>query len=377
MDEDFQKRLRDSLGEVRRQGLWRTMRPCDFGEDVLDLISNDYLGFAKHAALKQAKCEGVEKWGTSASASPFVSGYSPAHEALEAGLLEWTGMEAVLLFNSGYQANFSLLSVLPSKDDFILTDRQAHNSLLQGALKSSARLQRYRHDDIGHLKDWVSWHSQKGKTVFVVTESVFSMGGNLARLAEIVELKRSYPFVLIVDEAHALGWYGKEGQGLANEKGLKDEVDVIVGTFGKALGSSGAFIACHNPLLKDYLTQHAVALRYSTFFPPACAMATLKALELLKATSLLSQKGRKLARAVRQSLKLPENDSAIVSFLIGDAQATLKIQEELLKRKIAVGAMRPPTVPEGTSRLRISLKAHLELSQLEELFKLLNAEKKQ
>ena len=256
-------RLTTPLFDRRDAGLTRKLRTFSPSEKTLNLANNDYLGLANHPKVIASAKRSLEKYGCSSSASPLITGFGPAHSELLETLKEWHGFESGMIWNSGYVANQALLGSIPRKDDLILADRLIHKSMISGILSSGARLMRYRHCDTGHLEELLEKNTTGDRIVFVVTESVFSMDGDYPDLEKIAELKERYDFFWIVDEAHALGWYGKRGSGLVEQFGVAESVDALVGTLGKALGSMGAYALFRDEVVERYLTNFADEFIYS------------------------------------------------------------------------------------------------------------------
>lgn len=332
-----------------------------FSDSWRDLSGNDYLRLSRHPQVVAAAVSALGKWGVSSSGSPLISGYTSAHRELEERLCTWSGFGHGLVWNTGYAANQAVLSTLPQRGDIVLADRLIHNSMVAGLVHSGARLQRYRHCDIGHLEALLAQYATGGRQVFVVTESVFSMDGDYPDLRHMAALKERYGFFWIVDEAHALGWYGTRGSGLAEHCGVAAAVDVLVGTLGKGLGAMGAYTLFHDASLRAYLINFAGEFIYSTYLAPACAAAASAAVDIVEAGGAAERaRLHALSRSVREILPgAPDGDSPIVPVLIGGAVQTLAIAERLRVGGFSVGAVRPPTVPEGGSRLRLSLHAQL------------------
>ena len=362
-------RLTTPLFDRRDAGLTRKLRTFSPSEKTLNLANNDYLGLANHPKVIASAKRSLEKYGCSSSASPLITGFGPAHSELLETLKEWHGFESGMIWNSGYVANQALLGSIPRKDDLILADRLIHKSMISGILSSGARLMRYRHCDTGHLEELLEKNTTGDRIVFVVTESVFSMDGDYPDLEKIAELKERYDFFWIVDEAHALGWYGKRGSGLVEQFGVAESVDALVGTLGKALGSMGAYALFRDEVVERYLTNFADEFIYSTYLSPSAASAANAAIgciqnmeENRESMRLLSVFFRK--RLIEKGFSVSLGDSPIVSISLGTPDAAVKAADALGKRGIQVGAVRPPTVPEGTSRLRVSLKANLSEADL-------------
>ncbi len=354
-------RISAELEKRQCDGTERIVRVYSSENTLLNLADNDYLGLSKHPEMIACAQTALEMYGTSASASPLVSGFSVAHERLLRRLKTWYGLPFGMVWNSGYAANHALLSTLPKHGDVVIADRLIHHSMISGILAGGARLMRYDHCDCGHLAETLERCQGKYAQIFVVTESVFSMDGDYPALAEIAELKRRYPFFWILDEAHAIGWFGASGSGLAEVAGVLKDVDVLVGTLGKGLGSQGAFTLFHDECLQRYLVNVAGEFIYSTFLAPVCAAVAEKAIELTLTMHELRGVAQAQSRLFRQRLnvrgfQVPDGDSSIVPIVLANPQETLAVAGKLAERGILVGAIRPPTVPQGGSRLRVSLK---------------------
>ena len=365
--------LRDRLTKplLKRQDTGLTRKLCVFStnEEMLNLANNDYLSLSNHPQVIDAAKRAIEFYGCSSSASPLITGFGPSHHELLEVLKDWHGFKSGMIWNSGYVANQALLSSLPRKGDLVLADRLIHKSMISGILSSGARLMRYRHCDIDHLEELLEKHATGDRIVFVVTESVFSMDGDYPDLKKMAELKERLGFFWVVDEAHALGWYGKRGSGLVERLGAADSVDVLVGTLGKALGSMGAYSLFRDEVVERYLTNFADEFIYSTYLAPAAASAATAAIECIRnmefnreSLSLLSASFRK--QLIEKGFSVSLGDSPIVSIALGEADAAIQSAETLEELGILVGAVRPPTVPDGTSRLRVSLKADLSEADL-------------
>jgi len=369
---DLQTRLLAQLDERKQAGLFRSLNVARSGSSVLNLASNDYLDLAADKRMQSAGVDALQRFGCSSSASPLVTGYGRVHEELKQSLCRWHAFPDGLVWNSGYAANQAVLSLLPQKGDLVLADRLNHNSILSGILKSGARFIRYRHTDLDHLEALLADHSEEKRNIFVVTESIFSMDGDWPDLDRIAKLKDRYGFFWILDEAHALGWYGDRGQGLASELGVGGKVDLLVGTMGKALGSQGAYTLFKDECVGHFLVNFSEEFIYSTYLNPVSAAIAIKAVEIVKGSELLRRRGRETSRAIRRSLismglSVAEGDSSIVSIVIGDTEKTMRAGRLLEGRGILVGSIRPPTVPKETSRLRLSLKATLTSEDIERL----------
>ena len=356
-------RLMRSLRERQDQGMVRRLPPISGKALTLNLADNDYLELAKHPEVVAAARAALEEFGCSASASPLITGYAAPHRRLEQAICDWFETPSCLIWTSGFAANQAVLGHLPGKGDLILADRYIHHSMIQGILRSGARLRRYGHCDLDQLERWLQESSRAPPSgqVFVVTESVFSMDGDYPDIARLASLKKHFGFCWILDEAHALGWYGSRGEGLAGLNGVFSLVDVFVGTLGKALGSLGGFTLFADACMKDYLINFAGEFIYSTYLPPACAAAAERAIRLVRAMDARRAPLRLGSESLRQNLNdlglsVASGDSPVVPVVFGDTRKTCAMGDHLERQGIKVGVVRPPTVPHNTSRLRISLK---------------------
>jgi 8-amino-7-oxononanoate synthase len=355
------ERCRRTLAERDEQKLRRTLRVTARRDGDLNLADNDYLDLARDPALAAAVATAVAEHGTSASASPLITGWRKPHAQLVEALCAWHGFSCGLLWSSGYAANSAVLGGWPARGDLVLADRLIHHSMVAGLLRSGARLQRYEHLNLGQLEEQLARAQPSGRTVFVVTESVFSMDGDYPDLAHMAELKRRHGFCWVVDEAHALGWYGPEGAGLVRAAGVESAVDVLVGTLGKTLAAGGAYTLFREEAVRDYFVNTAGEFIYSTGFPPANAAAALAALGRLRMLAGQQAEWQERSREFRAALQAagwpaPAGESPVVPVRLDDEDAALALAGALREAGIYAAAVRPPTVPAGTSRLRFSLK---------------------
>jgi len=360
------ERCRSELEEREKKSRRRRLRVTTPEAGELNLADNDYLDLARDPAVIAAAAAAVARYGTSASASPLITGWREPHERLVTALGTWHGFACGLLWSSGYAANSAVLGALPQNGDLVLADRLVHHSIVAGMLRSGARVQRYPHLRLDELERHLAAGST-GRPVFVVTESLFSMDGDYPDLGRLADLKRRYGFCWILDEAHALGWYGPAGAGLARAAGVESDVDVLVGTLGKALASGGAYTLLRDDTVRDYLVNLAGEFIYSTALPPANAAAAEAALERIRLLAAGQAEWQASSRDFRTALRaagwtVPEGDSPIIPVRLDDEESALSLAEFLRAEGIRAGAVRPPTVPAGTSRLRFSLKRtfHLE-----------------
>ncbi len=339
------------------------------GQTLLAFCSNDYLGLASHPAVIEALQQGAARWGVGGGASHLVIGHSRPHHELEEALAAFTGRPRALLFSTGYMANLAAVTALLGRGDTVLEDRLNHASLLDAGLLSGARLARYRHNDVAAMA--VRLAAARGQTL-VVTDGVFSMDGDLADLPALAAAARAGQAWLMVDDAHGFGVLGTRGGGIVEQFGLGlDEVPVLVGTLGKALGTAGAFVAGSEALIET-LIQFARPYIYTTSQPPALACATLKSLALVRDEPWRREQLARLVARFREGaaeIGLPLLDSLtpIQPVLVGDSGRALRLSALLRQRGILVGAIRPPTVPAGSARLRITFSASHSLAQLEQL----------
>ena len=329
------------------------------GQRLLAFCSNDYLGLANHPEVVGAWQAGAERWGVGGGASHLVIGHSTPHHQVEEALAELTGRPRALLFSTGYMANLGAITALVGQGDTVLQDRLNHASLLDGGLLSGARFNRYLHNDPASLASRLD--KAVGNTL-VVTDGVFSMDGDLADLPALAEVARARGAWLMVDDAHGLGTLGAQGGGIVEHFGLGvDDVPVLIGTLGKACGTSGAFVAGSEELI-EALVQFARPYIYTTSQPPALACATLKSLELLRRETWRREHLAALIRQFRQGaeqigLHLMDSPTPIQPIVIGDSAQALRLSRMLRERGMLVTAIRPPTVPAGSARLRVTLSA--------------------
>jgi glycine C-acetyltransferase/8-amino-7-oxononanoate synthase len=341
---------------------------------LLDFSSNDYLALSQHPELIKASREALEKYGAGVGAARLMSGDLALFHQLERDVADFKGCAAALLFGSGYMANVGMIPALIGRGDVVFTDRLDHASIYDGCRLAGARLLRFRHNDLGHLETLLKKERGAGRGL-VVVESLYSMDGDFAPLSELVALKNSHSCMLMVDEAHATGIFGNQGGGLIQEAGLAGEVDVVMGTFGKALGSYGAYVA-GSETLREYLINRARSFIYSTGLPPAVVGASLAALRLVRTGSDLRSSLAEKAAYFKECLKsegLAGNPgpSQIVPIMVGDGGVALALAEECCRQGLFATAIRPPTVPEGTARVRFSVTMHHQEHELAEASHLL------
>jgi glycine C-acetyltransferase/8-amino-7-oxononanoate synthase len=336
------------------------------GKPVLMLCSNNYLGLADHPRVREAAAEAAMRWGVGAGASRLVSGTMTIHRRLEERLADFKGRQAALLFGSGFLANAGTIAALARPGDVVFSDELNHASIIDGCRLSRAEVFVYDHLDVDHL----AWGIAKaeGRGALIATDSVFSMDGDVAPLQEIVELAQRRRLRVLVDEAHGTGALGPGGRGALAAAGLEDQVDVIVGTLGKSLGSYGAFVACDRQMV-EYLVNAARTFVFSTALPPPAVAGALAALALLEARPELVAKLRSNSAAlrgelIREGFDIGESRTQILPIVIGDPEAAVRACEAALERGVFAQAIRPPTVPPMTSRLRLAVMASHRIDEL-------------
>jgi glycine C-acetyltransferase/8-amino-7-oxononanoate synthase len=367
--------IQERLDDLRDQGLYRRMRLVSGpqgprvlldGKPVLLLCSNNYLGLADHPRVREAAAEAAMRYGLGAGASRLVSGNMTVHRRLESELADFEGSEACVLFGSGYLASAGIIPTLAREGDVVLSDALNHASIVDGCRLAKARTFVYDHCDLEHLEHGL--REAAGRAALIVTDGVFSMDGDIAPLPEIVELARRYDARVMVDEAHGTGALGPGGRGAVAAAALEDEVDVVVGTLGKALGSYGAYVCCSGEMA-EYLINFARTLIFSTALPPPAVAGALAALDLLRSQPQRVDKLQRNSRTLRDSLRehglhVGDSETQILPLVVGDAAAAMKACDKALGKGVFAQAIRPPTVPEGTSRLRLAVMASHTGSEL-------------
>ena len=340
------------------------------GERYVNFSSNDYLGLASHPKVIEALADGARKWGAGSGAAHLVSGHSLPHHALEEELAEFTGRARALLFSTGYMANLGAVSALLGRGDSVFEDRLNHASLIDAGILSRARLKRYGHADASELVTQLDATDSGSK--LVVTDGVFSMDGDLAPLPELAQACQQKDAWLMVDDAHGIGVVGPHGRGSLEHFNLNTEaVPILVGTLGKAFGTFGAFVAGSETLVES-LIQRARSYIYTTALPPAVAEATRASLRLIQTESWRREKLQQLVKRFRQGasesgLPLMDSFTPIQPLLLGDTERALTVSQRLREQGFLISAIRPPTVPEGTARLRITISAEHEEAHVDRL----------
>ncbi|MDH5711979.1 MAG: 8-amino-7-oxononanoate synthase [Gammaproteobacteria bacterium] len=377
------KDLQKELDERKALHLYRSRRISDGpqqpemiidGKEVINFCSNDYLCLANHETVKQAFIEGIKTYGAGSGAAHLVNGHSKAHHALEEELAEFTGYPRALLFSTGYMANLGLAQALVGKGDTVLEDRLNHASLIDGGLLSGARFQRYAHNDVAQLKEKLK--TAKGETL-VLTDGVFSMDGDIANIPALADTCMQHDAWLMVDDAHGFGVLGENGRGSLEHFQLpQNAVPIYMATLGKALGTSGAFIAGSDALIET-LIQKARPYIYTTAIPPAVAEATRASLKLIKTKPELRTQLNENIHYFREcatqlGIELTNSQTAIQPIILGNEELAVAMSNALFKEGLLVTAIRPPTVPKGTARLRITLSASHSRKQIDKLIEAIN-----
>ncbi|MHB8483754.1 MAG: 8-amino-7-oxononanoate synthase [Nitrospiria bacterium] len=359
----------EKLNQLKQEGLYRSLTTqipeegpaiTIDGKSFLSFCSNNYLGLSSHPLIIQEGQIALGKFGAGSGASRLLSGTFPPHQELEIEIAKFKKTEAALVFGSGYLANLALLTTLVNRGDLILADRLNHASLVDGCKLGRATFKIFKHKDMDHLKHLLS-KKPSGQKTLIVTEGVFSMDGDLAPLPEIVTLAREYHAQIMVDDAHGFGILGHDGRGSAEYFGVEDEIDIQMGTLGKAVGIYGAFVSGTKSLI-NYLINKAKSFIYTTALPPAIPAMCIASLRIMSQNPSFREKLRKnqtyfTARLIQSGFSVQNNSTPIIPLLIGDIFKTLDFSKALFDAGIYIPAIRPPTVPEGMGRLRISLSA--------------------
>ncbi|HDR1857254.1 TPA: 8-amino-7-oxononanoate synthase [Pasteurella multocida] len=343
------------------------------GNTMLNMSSNDYLGLANNEALRQAFFTQYQDQlpALTSSSSRLLTGSFPIYDELESLMAQAFGRESALLFNSGYHANIGILPALADKKTLIVADKLVHASMIDGIRLAQCEFVRFRHHDYAHLEQILQKNDRTFERIIVVTESVFSMDGDCADLTQLVALKQSYPQVMLyVDEAHAIGVLGENGLGLAEQQGCINQIDILVGTFGKALGSMGAYVIC-DQVIRDYLVNKMRPLIFSTALPPfnvAWTHFVFQQLPHLQGERThLAQLSQYLRQAIVEIFQVPmPSESCIVPYILGDNELTVRTAQRLQQQGYYCLPIRPPTVPKGTSRIRFSLTADMQVAEVEQ-----------
>ena len=374
----FTKLIAAELQEIKRQGLYRQLRhvegeqgPTIFldGQEVLNLSSNNYLGLANHPAIRAAAKEAIDRYACGSGASRLISGNMTLHLELEESIAKLKGAEAALVFNSGFQANVGLLSTLVGEGDVIFSDALNHASIIDGCRLSRAEALIYPHCDLDRLESDLR-KTQKNSKKLIVTETVFSMDGDIAPVREIADLAARHGAVVMVDEAHATGVFGPNGGGIVEEMGLGGQVLIQMGTLGKALGGFGAYVAGSRNL-RDLLINRCRSFIFTTSLPPVVIAMAIAAIDIIKKEPQRRRALRDNSKTLREGLErmgfsLGRSGSQILPLMVGDSAKCMILAERLLQNGVFAQGIRPPSVPPGTSRLRIVPMATHTREQMEQ-----------
>jgi 8-amino-7-oxononanoate synthase len=380
-----------NISSMREDDLLRSLRTVQGsqspvmkfnGKEIIMMSSNNYLGLADHPAIIRSSTQATTKYGSSSAASPLLSGFMQIHESLCRLISSWKEKEKTILFGSGFLANIGIISSLMSKEDTIFSDELNHASIIEGCRLSPAEVKIYPHNNLSILSKFLKQSNKRSKRLIVV-DGVFSMDGDLAPLDEIVSLAQKFNALLLVDEAHATGILGRKGSGVASLFKVEEEVDISMGTLGKSLASYGAFVSSKSDLI-DYLTNKARTFVYSTSIPPSAVASALKSIRLVQGKEgekrrknlsflchYLSSGLEKIGFPIREEQSYKE--VPIFPLIIGDTAKTLQLSDFLIKAGIFSLAIRPPTVPDGTSRIRISLMATHKKKHIDHLLDVLES----
>ncbi len=374
----FTKLIAAELQEIKRQGLYRQLRHVEGeqgptisldGQEVLNLSSNNYLGLANHPAIRAAAKEAIDRYACGSGASRLISGNMTLHLELEESIAKLKGAEAALVFNSGFQANVGLLSTLVGEGDVIFSDALNHASIIDGCRLSRAEALIYPHCDLDRLESDLK-RTQKNSKKLIVTETVFSMDGDIAPVREIADLAARHGAVVMVDEAHATGVFGPNGGGIVEEMGLAGQVLIQMGTLGKALGGFGAYVAGSRDL-RDLLINRCRSFIFTTSLPPVVIAMAIAAIDIIKKEPQRRRALRDNSKTLREGLErmgfsLGRSGSQILPLMVGDSAKCMILAERLLQNGVFAQGIRPPSVPPGTSRLRIVPMATHTREQMEQ-----------
>lgn len=378
--------INKNLSDLKISGNYRVRKAKDSGnsnlfvykgKNYLSFASNDYLSLSNDKRIIACAKKALDRHGFGSGSSPLISGYSKYHSKLEEEISEYLGQEKTLLFSTGYQANLGVINSIINRKDNIIADQLNHASLIDGSILSRANFKRYKHNEMASLENIVSRVTEQKKNTLIISDSLFSMDGDLANLKELNNISKKHDSMLLIDEAHAIGIIGKNGKGLVNKYSLNNKNNIFVtGTFGKAIGTYGAFFAGKKDYV-EYVMQKARGYIYSTSIPINSVEATRKSLKIISEENWRREKLLSLIKYFRKNIKntnfnILNSDTHIQAIIIGDSKSATFTSEELLKHGIYLPAIRPPTVEEGKSRLRISLTVDHEESDIEYLINILD-----
>ena len=377
------KYVSDELSKIKKSGLYRELKVVGNAQDTridiegktyLSFCSNNYLGLANHPSVVNAVKKAVDEYGWGACASRLVSGNMTLHEALEKQISRFKRKDAAIVFPTGYMANLGVISSLVSGGDLVVSDKLNHASIIDGCRLSGAVFRVYAHCNMEKLENILK-KSSKYNRILIVTDSVFSMDGDLAPLPDIVRIATKYNAMVMVDEAHGTGVFGQNGRGVVEHFNLHNEVDVVMGTLSKAIGSLGGYVCGDNDLI-SYLRNKARPFMYTTALPPAVCAASIAGINLIQEDPSLREALWNNVRCIKERLgslgvDMMSSQSQIIPLLIGDTQKAVDISKLLYERGILIPSIRPPTVPANSSRLRMTVMSSHIQDDLESLFKAL------
>ena len=378
------KYISDELIKIKESGLYRDLRVVGNAQDThieiegrsfLSFCSNNYLGLANHPSVVKAVKDAVEEYGWGAGASRLVSGNMILHEALEDTISRFKGKEAAIVFPTGYMANLGAITSLVSNGDLVICDKLNHASIIDGCRLSGADFRVYAHCNMDKLENILKKASQYNRKL-IVTDSVFSMDGDLAPLPDIVRIATEYNAMIMVDEAHGTGVFGENGRGVVEHFNLNKEIDVVMGTLSKAIGSLGGYVSGDIDLI-SYLRNKARSFMYTTALPPAVCAASIAGINLIQEDPSMRESLWYNVRFIKDKLRslninMISSESQIIPILIGDAQKAVEISTLLYEKGILIPAIRPPTVPANSSRLRMTVMSSHTQGDLESLFEVLS-----
>ena len=371
--------IKQQLEKIRQENLYRSRKvvvgascvnPVVDGKELLAFCSNDYLGLSDHPDVCDAFVNSVKEYGVGTGSAHLVLGHTKAHHMLEERLADFCGTERALLFSTGYMANMGVIAALTDKNDLIVEDKLNHASLIDGAQLSNAKLVRYNHLDMQHLQARVA--NTDAENILIATDGVFSMDGDVAPIQPLIDIAKSVDALTMVDDAHGFGVIGKKGRGVIEEQGVNPkDIDLLIGTLGKGFGTAGAFVAGSEDMI-EYLIQRARTYIYTTAMPAAVAMATLKSIDIIESEPWRREHLQKLISIFRTGaeqlgLNLVDSHTPIQPIIVGAAGAAIELSNQLKQQGIIVTAIRPPTVPKGTARLRVTLSAAHSEADIERL----------
>ncbi|MBE3568808.1 MAG: 8-amino-7-oxononanoate synthase [Bacillales bacterium] len=373
----WEKQMKEELLHLEEKKQRRFLYSIDFlknsyvlkdNRKLLNFSSNNYLGLAGDERLIQASIRASQQYGAGSTASRLMVGNYSLYEKVESELAEWKGTEAALIFNSGYTANVGIISALVGRHDIVFSDKWNHASIIDGMILSRAEIKRYQHQDLDHLESLLQ-KAPVHKKKLIVTDSVFSMDGDIAPLKGLIELKEKYGAILMVDEAHSSGIYGERGEGLLHSLSLAQQVDVQMGTFSKALGTFGAYVTGKQWLI-DYFINKMRSFIFTTALPPAVLGSILAAISIVQHETTRRKKLQENSHYFRKKLceigfDTGTSETQIVPIMIGSNELTVRFSQCLEERGVAAVAIRPPTVPEGTARIRFSLMSTFTKEELD------------